>query len=151
MLRPRRRSLIVKGRTELAAMKVAGRLAARCLEWIIQQVEPGMTTQKIDDLQMDFARRHHAVPAPLNYRGFPKSICTSVNEVICHGIPSAKQVLHDGDIVGIDVTLVLDGFHGDTATVAGSRSAGAPSATRASRGSRRARAMSPNDSSCLRN
>ncbi len=116
MLRPRHRSLIVKGRAELATMEAAGRLAARCLEWIVGQVEPGMTTQDIDDLQMDFARRHGVVPAPLNYRGFPKSICTSVNEVICHGIPSGKRRLRDGDIVGIDVTLVLDGFHGDTAS-----------------------------------
>ena len=100
-------------------MKAAGRLAARCLEWIVHRIQPGMTTQELDDMQMDFARRHGALPAPLNYRGFPKSICTSVNEVICHGIPSPRTVLREGDIVGVDVTLFLDGFHGDTAATVG--------------------------------
>ena len=116
LLGPRRRRLIAKSQSEIAAMRAAGRLASQCLEWILGQVTPGMTTQDIDDLQTDFARRHGVVCAPLNYRGFPKSICTSVNEVICHGIPSRKKVLREGDIVGIDVTLVVDGFHGDTAS-----------------------------------
>jgi methionyl aminopeptidase len=107
--------VFIKSRAELEAMARAGRLAAQCLEWILKQVRPGMTTQDIDDLQVDYARREGVVAAPLGYRGFPRSICTAVNEVICHGIPSKHQVLRDGDIVGIDVTLIVDGFHGDNA------------------------------------
>jgi methionyl aminopeptidase len=107
--------VFIKSRDEIESLARAGRLASECLEWIVHQVQPGMTTQDIDDLQVDFARRHGVVAAPLNYRGFPKSICTSVNEVICHGIPSSRQVLQDGDIIGIDVTLIVEGFHGDNA------------------------------------
>lgn len=107
--------VFIKSQAEIETMAQAGRLASECLAWIIQQVEPGMTTQDIDDLQVDFAKKHSVVAAPLHYRGFPKSICTAVNEVICHGIPNPKQVLQEGDIVGIDVTLVVDGFHGDNA------------------------------------
>jgi methionyl aminopeptidase len=107
--------VFIKSRAEIETLAHVGRLAARCLEWIVAQVAPGMTTQDIDDLQVDFAKRESVIAAPLHYRGFPKSICTAVNEVICHGIPSPKQVLREGDIVGIDVTLLLDGFHGDSA------------------------------------
>jgi methionyl aminopeptidase len=116
LFRAKRQNLIAKSHGELEAMRAAGRLAAECLDWIIHQIVPGMTTQAIDDLQVGFAREHGVTCAPLNYRGsFPKSLCTSVNEVICHGIPSPKRVLREGDIVGVDVTLILDGFHGDTA------------------------------------
>lgn len=97
-------------------MRSAGRLAAECLAWIVSQVAPGMTTLEIDDLQVEFARRHGVIPAPKGYRGFPRSICTSPNEVICHGIPSRDVVLKAGDIIGIDVTLIVEGFHGDNAT-----------------------------------
>jgi len=107
--------IFIKSRAELETMAAAGRMASECLEWIVRQVEPGMTTQDIDDLQVDYARREGVVAAPLRYRGFPKSICTAVNEVICHGIPSPKQVLREGDIIGIDVTLIVEGFHGDNA------------------------------------
>lgn len=107
--------VFIKSRAEIETMAQVGRLAARCLEWIVGQVVPGMTTQDIDDLQVDFAKRESVIAAPLHYRGFPKSICTAVNEVICHGIPHPKHVLREGDIVGIDVTLLLDGFHGDNA------------------------------------
>lgn len=117
MLLQRRRSNIqIKTAEELDGMRRAGRLASTCLQWICDQVEPGMTTQHIDDLQMQFAQEHGARPAPLNYKGFPKSICTSINEVICHGIPATDVILQEGDIIGIDVTLVLDGFYGDNAT-----------------------------------
>jgi len=109
------RSIQIKNEANLVAMRRAGRLASECLAWIVRQVEPGMTTLEIDDLQMQFAQEHGVRPAPLGYKGFPRSICTSVNEVICHGIPSRKAVLREGDIVGIDVTLILEGFHGDTA------------------------------------
>lgn len=111
--------VILKSPTELDAMRRASRLAAECLDWIVHQVEPGMTTADIDDLQVQFARRHQVTPAPFNYRGFPKSICTSVNEVICHGIPDPGKTLRDGDIIGIDVTLIVDGFHGDNASTIG--------------------------------
>lgn len=111
----RGRSIQIKNEANLVAMRRAGRLASECLAWIVHQVEPGMTTLAIDDLQMQFAREHGVKPAPLGYKGFPRSICTSVNEVICHGIPSRDAVLREGDIVGVDVTLIVEGFHGDTA------------------------------------
>jgi methionyl aminopeptidase len=94
-------------------MRKAGRLAAEALDMLVLHVKPGVTTERLDELILDFALDHGAFPAPLNYRGFPKSICTSVNHVVCHGIPGPKP-LHEGDIVNIDVTLVLDGWHGDT-------------------------------------
>jgi methionyl aminopeptidase len=80
---------------------------------LVAHVRPGVTTEQLDDLIVEFALDHGAIPAPLNYRGFPKSICTSINHVVCHGIPGPKP-LREGDIVNIDVTLVLDGWHGDT-------------------------------------
>ena len=94
-------------------MRRAGQLAAEALDLLVDHAKPGVTTQFLDDLIFDFAMDHHAYPAPLNYRGFPKSICTSVNHVVCHGIPGPKP-LRDGDIVNIDVTLLLDGWHGDS-------------------------------------
>ena len=76
-------------------------------------MKPGVTTEELDDRVLEFALDHGAIPAPLNYRGFPKSICTSINHVVCHGIPGPKP-LREGDIVNIDVTLIVDGWHGDT-------------------------------------
>jgi methionyl aminopeptidase len=108
-------SVHLKSRAELDAMRAAGRLASECLAWILGQVETGMTTQDIDDLQVQFVGKHGVRAAPLGYRGFPRSICTSVNEVICHGIPTSKRVLREGDIIGVDVTLIVEGFHGDNA------------------------------------
>jgi len=105
----------IMNEANLAAMRSAGRLAAECLAWILTQVRPGMRTLDIDDLQMQFADRHAVAPAPLGYKGFPRSICTSINDVICHGIPSKDVVLREGDIIGIDVTLIVDGMHGDNA------------------------------------
>jgi methionyl aminopeptidase len=96
------------------AMRKAGRLAAQCLDFITPEVVPGISTEALDKLCHDFILDHGAVPAPLNYRGFPKSICTSVNHVVCHGIPNAQKILSEGDIVNIDVTVILDGWHGDT-------------------------------------
>ena len=95
------------------AMRKAGKLAAEVLDYITPYVEPGITTNKLDKKCYDFIIRHNAIPAPLNYKGFPKSICTSINHVICHGIPGDK-VLLNGDIVNIDITVILDGWHGDT-------------------------------------
>ncbi len=94
-------------------MRKAGKLAAQVLDFIEPYVKPGVTTDELDKLCHDFIVGHGAIPAPLNYRGFPKSICTSINHVVCHGIPSDK-VLAEGDIVNIDVTVILDGWHGDT-------------------------------------
>lgn len=96
-----------------AGMRKAGRLAAEALDMLVPHVRPGVTTEKLDDLVFEFAMDQGAIPAPLNYRGFPKSICTSVNHVVCHGIPGPKP-LREGDIVNIDVTLIVDGWHGDT-------------------------------------
>ncbi len=94
-------------------MRRAGRLAAEVLDFITPHVVPGVSTGELDRLCHDFIVEHDAIPAPLNYRGFPKSICTSINHVVCHGIPGEK-ILRDGDIVNIDITVILDGWHGDT-------------------------------------
>ncbi len=95
-------------------MRVAGRLAAEVLDMIGEHVRPGVTTAELDAICHDYiVNTQGAVPAPLNYRGFPKSICTSVNHVVCHGIPGDRR-LRDGDIVNIDITVIKDGFHGDT-------------------------------------
>lgn len=94
-------------------MRRAGRLAAETLDFITPRVKPGVTTRELDQLCHDFIVSHNAVSAPLGYRGFPRSVCTSVNHVVCHGIPGEKR-LHEGDIINIDVTVILDGWHGDT-------------------------------------
>jgi len=94
-------------------LRAAGQLAARALDMIAPHVKPGVTTQKLDDLVLEFALDHGAIPATLNYRGYTKSICSSINHVVCHGIPGQRQ-LYEGDVVNIDVTLILDGWHGDT-------------------------------------
>ena len=94
-------------------MRRAGRLAAQALDLLADHVKPGVTTDALDRLILEFAMDHEAYPAPLLYRGYPKAICTSINHVVCHGIPSDKP-LREGDIVNIDVTLILDGWHGDS-------------------------------------
>lgn len=101
------------GAEAFASMRKAGHLAAAALDMLVPYVKPGVTTERLDELVLQFALDHGAIPAPLNYRGYPKSICTSINHVVCHGIPSAKP-LREGDIVNIDVTLIVDGWHGDT-------------------------------------
>ena len=94
-------------------MREAGKLAAKTLDFITPEVIPGVTTEKLDELCHQFILDHGATPAPLNYKGFPKSICTSVNHVVCHGIPGPKK-LQEGDIINIDITVILNGWHGDT-------------------------------------
>jgi methionyl aminopeptidase len=94
-------------------MRAAGRLAAEILDFITDHVKAGITTNQLNDLCYDKIVASNAIPAPLNYRGFPKSICTSLNEVVCHGIPDEKP-LKDQDILNIDVTVILDGWHGDS-------------------------------------
>ncbi|MBI1868557.1 MAG: type I methionyl aminopeptidase [Methylocystis sp.] len=102
----------IHGPADFAAMRRAGRITARALDMLAEHVRPGVTTQALDDLVFDFAMAHAAYPAPLDYRGYRKSICTSINHVVCHGIPDNKP-LREGDIVNIDVTLIVDGWHGD--------------------------------------
>ena len=99
--------------TGFEGMRKAGQLAAECLDFITPYVKPGVSTDELNTLCHDWTLERGAVPAPLNYRGFPKSICTSINHVVCHGIPGDK-VLVDGDIINIDVTVILDGWYGDT-------------------------------------
>jgi methionyl aminopeptidase len=101
------------GPDAFAGMRKAGQLAAQALDLLVPLVKPGVTTQALDKLCFDFAMDHKAYPAPLGYRGFTKSICTSINHVVCHGIPDDKP-LRNGDIVNIDVTLIVDGWHGDS-------------------------------------
>ena len=113
MASAQRRSIKIHAPEDFAAMRRAGRLAAETLDFITPHVKPGVTTGALDRLCHDFIVTHGAVPAPLNYRGFPKSICTSINHVVCHGIPGSKR-LREGDFLNIDVTVILDGWHGDT-------------------------------------
>ena len=116
MFRPAAREntkIRIHGSEAFAGMRRAGQLAAQALDLLVDHAKPGVTTLALDDLIFDFAMDHGAYPAPLNYRGFPRSICTSVNHVVCHGIPGPKP-LRNGDIVNIDVTLILDGWHGDS-------------------------------------
>lgn len=98
---------------DFVKMRAAGKLAAETLDFITEYVNPGVTTDHLNTLCHDFIVKHGAIPAPLNYKGFPKSICTSINHVVCHGIPSDKK-LKNGDIINIDVTVIVDGWHGDT-------------------------------------
>jgi methionyl aminopeptidase len=107
-------SVTIKTANEIAKMRIAGRLAAEVLEMIEEYVVPGVSTGELDRICHDYIIQvQGAIPAPLNYRGFPRSICTSVNHQVCHGIPGDKQ-LKKGDIVNIDVTVIKDGYHGDT-------------------------------------
>ena len=101
------------GEEAFDGMRRAGRLTATILDQLNELIKPGVTTQDIDDAVMDFAIQNKALPATLNYRGYAKSSCTSINHVVCHGIPNTKP-LREGDIINVDVTLVLDGWHGDS-------------------------------------
>jgi len=104
----------IKNEEEIIRMRVAGKLASQVLDMIAQHVSPGVTTDQLNTICHNYIiNEQHAIPAPLNYQGFPKSICTSVNHVICHGIPSDKK-LKNGDIINIDITVIKDEFHGDT-------------------------------------
>ena len=107
-------TITIKTTEEREKMRVAGRLAAEVLEMIAPYVQVGVTTNELDRICHDYiVEQQQAIPAPLNYHGFPKSICTSVNHQVCHGIPSDKK-LKDGDVVNIDITVIKDGYHGDT-------------------------------------
>lgn len=106
-------SIVIKTAEEIEKMRAAGKLAAEVLAMIAPHVKAGVTTDELNDICAKYTEEQGAISAPLNYHGFPKSICTSVNDVICHGIPSS-YVLKDGDILNIDITVIKDGFHGDT-------------------------------------
>ncbi|HEX3418787.1 MAG TPA: type I methionyl aminopeptidase [Stellaceae bacterium] len=109
----RDRAIKIHGPEAFEGMRRAGMLAAETLDFITPHVRPGITTGELDRLCHGFMVDHDAIPAPLNYRGFPKSICTSINHVVCHGIPGERK-LENGDILNIDVTVILDGWHGDS-------------------------------------
>ncbi|MTJ08319.1 MULTISPECIES: type I methionyl aminopeptidase [unclassified Anabaena] len=107
-------TIVILSQREIEKMRRAGRLAAQLLQHLEPLVKPGVSTLQLNDEAERWTQQHGAKSAPLGYKGYPKSICTSVNEVICHGIPNAKQILKDGDIINIDVTPIIDGYHGDT-------------------------------------
>jgi methionyl aminopeptidase len=106
--------IILLSKREIEKMRQAGQLAAELLAHLEPMVKPGVSTLELNDEAERWTQAHGAKSAPLGYHDFPKSICTSVNEVVCHGIPNSKQILQPGDIINIDVTPILDGFHGDT-------------------------------------
>jgi methionyl aminopeptidase len=106
-------SITIHKPEDFEKMRISGKLAAEVLDFIADYVKPGVTTLELNDLCHNMIVSNGAIPAPLNYKGFPKSICTSINHVICHGIPDGKR-LKDGDIINIDVTVIIDGWHGDT-------------------------------------
>jgi methionyl aminopeptidase len=107
------RRILLHPPADFVPMRAAGRLAAETLDMITPHVRPGVTTLALDTLCHDYIVAHGAIPAPLNYRGYPKSVCISINHVVCHGIPG-ERVLLNGDIINIDVTVILDGWHGDS-------------------------------------
>lgn len=109
----RENAIKIHGAEDFKAMAHAGALAAQALDHMTELVRPGVSTAELDDFVLQFALDNDAIPAPLNYRGFPKSICTSINHVVCHGIPGPRA-LKDGDILNVDVTLISGGWHGDT-------------------------------------
>ncbi len=107
-------AVTIKTGDEIEKMRTAGLLAASVLDLVEGHIQPGVTTEELDRVCHDYiVNELQAVPAPLNYRGFPKSICTSVNDVVCHGIPGDKR-LKNGDIINVDITVIKDGYHGDT-------------------------------------
>ncbi len=107
-------SITIHKQDDYVGMRKAGKLAAQVLDFITPYVKTGVSTLELNDLCHDFIIKHNAIPAPLNYKGYPKSICTSINHVICHGIPCTTDILKEGDILNIDVTVILDGWYGDT-------------------------------------
>lgn len=108
-------SFSLKSKKDIEKMKIAGRKAASVLEMLDDHVKPGVTTNQLDEIAYKFITEElKCIPANINYNGYPKTLCTSVNQVVCHGIPSDDRVLKDGDIINIDVTVIEDGWHGDT-------------------------------------
>lgn len=104
---------LIKTQEQIEGIRRSGVINTGVLDLVAQEIRPGMTTLEIDKLVYDYTVGHGAIPAPLNYEGFPKSVCTSINEVVCHGIPSEFDVLEEGDIVNVDVSTILDGYYSD--------------------------------------
>ncbi|MCK5823153.1 MAG: type I methionyl aminopeptidase [Bacteroidales bacterium] len=109
--------IIIKNQEQIEGIRKSSKLAGEVLKYIAQYVKEGVNTEYLDNKIEEFIRDHNAIPAPLNYHGFPKSSCISLNEVVCHGIPSSKTILKPGDILNIDVTTILDGYFGDTSNM----------------------------------
>ncbi|MFI5296829.1 MAG: M24 family metallopeptidase, partial [Polyangiales bacterium] len=107
-------SVNIASQRDIEAMRVVGRMAAETLMLVGEKIRAGMSTEDIDRIVVEDTLRRGAKCATLNYHGYPKSVCTSVNEVVCHGIPNGKQLLRDGDIVNVDVTTIFNGYFGDT-------------------------------------
>jgi len=107
-------TITLLSKREIEKMRQAGYLSSELLDYLAPMVQPGISTQELNDAAEAWTQKRGAISAPLGYKGFPKSICTSINEVICHGIPNARRILKDGDIINIDVTPILDGYHGDS-------------------------------------
>ena len=100
--------------SDFEGMRKAGKLTSYILDQLEDLIKPGITTNEINDFCHKLIIKNNAIPAPLNYKGFPKSVCTSVNHVVCHGIPSDKKILNSGDIINVDITVILDGWYGDS-------------------------------------
>ncbi len=108
----RKNRILIKTTEQIEGIRRAGQLVIETLDLVVPSIRPGVTTDEINTMVHDYTIRNHAIPAPLNYRGFPKSVCVSINEVICHGIPGSRA-FKDGDIVNVDVTSILDGYYAD--------------------------------------
>jgi len=106
--------VIIKNSQQIEGIRQSSHLAAETLRYLSSFVKPGVSTEELNTLGHRFIIEHHAIPSPLNYSGFPKSICTSINDVVCHGIPSKKEILKEGDIINLDITTTLNGYYGDT-------------------------------------
>lgn len=104
---------LIKTEEQIAGIRKAGMLNTAVLDEVAEKIHEGMSTLEIDQIVYDYTTRHGGIPAPLNYEGFPKSVCTSINEVVCHGIPKATDILEEGDIINVDCTTILDGYYAD--------------------------------------
>lgn len=104
---------LIKTEEQIAGIRKAGVLNTAVLDEVAEKIHEGMSTLEIDQIVYDYTTRHSGIPAPLNYEGFPKSVCTSINEVVCHGIPKATDILEEGDIINVDCTTILDGYYAD--------------------------------------
>lgn len=104
---------LLKNSQQIEGIRKSGEITTQILDLLEKEVKPGITTAEIDKIVYEYTVAQNAIPAPLNYNGFPKSVCTSINNVVCHGIPNEKTVLKSGDIVNIDVSTILDGYFSD--------------------------------------
>ncbi|MCX6726457.1 MAG: type I methionyl aminopeptidase [Candidatus Shapirobacteria bacterium] len=111
--------VIIKNPEQINGIRASSQLAAQTLKYALSLVRPGISTEEINKFTHKFIINNGAIPAPLNYEGFPKSICTSINNVVCHGIPSPKDILKNGDIINIDITTILHGYYGDVSATVG--------------------------------